>query len=189
MEIKERVISGVFEISLSPNYDERGFFTRTFDHKIFSEMKIVHNWVQENHSYTLKSGTIRGLHFQFPPFSETKLIRVLHGKIIDVIVDLRKDSKTFGKWDSIELSRENNKVLLVPRGLAHGFCTLVDNCDVLYKVDNIYSPEYENGLKWNDKDLQIKWPTKDPIVSSKDNNLLNFKDFVAKYGGINISKS
>ena len=184
MIIKELELRGVFEIRLSPHFDERGFFTRTFDDETFRETQITRSWVQENQSHTFKSGTIRGLHFQFPPFSETKLIRVLNGKILDVIVDLRLESETFGEWKSIELSRDNNKLLLVPRGFAHGFCTLVDNCDVFYKVDNVYSPEYESGIRWDDDTLNIRWPIGNPIVSSKDNNLLTFEEFVANYKGI-----
>lgn len=184
MEIKKRNLDGVLEISLLPFKDERGFFMRSYDVKIFNENGIDFNWVQENHSKTIKIGTIRGLHFQFPPFSETKLVRCIRGKILDVFVDLRKNSPTFGKWDSIVLSEDNFKSVLVPRGFAHGFLTLTDNCEVVYKVDNFYSPQHECGLIWNDKVLDIDWGIAEPILSEKDNRNISFNEFITKYEGI-----
>jgi len=159
---------------------------RTYDEKIFKEYGINNKWVQENHSLSKNKGIIRGLHFQFPPYSETKLIRCIRGAIMDVFVDLRKNSPTFGKWDSIVLSEENNKMVLLPRGFAHGFCTLTKDSEVLYKVDNYYTPEFESGIRWNDPDLNIKWPVEQPILSEKDKNNITFKDFTNKYGGIEL---
>ena len=184
MKIIKTKFAGVFEIEIYPKTDDRGFFLRTFDNNIFENEGIDRLWVQENHSFTSKSGTIRGLHFQFHPFSETKLVRVSKGKILDVILDLRIGSETFGKWYSTELSRKNNKCLFIPKGFAHGFCTLVDNCDVLYKVDNFYSSEHEGGVIWDDSTLNINWPTKNPIISSKDKKLISFDEFVTKYEGL-----
>ncbi len=186
MEIRELKLKGVYEIILNPKIDERGFFMRTYDEKIFNEIGLRKNWVQENHSKTLKINTIRGLHFQLPPFSETKLVRCIKGAIFDVFVDLRKDSETFGMWESIIISEENFNMVFIPKGFAHGFCTLTDNCEVIYKVDNFFSPDFECGLLWNDEKLNINWPTTNPILSEKDKNNLKFQDFINKYGSIEL---
>jgi len=178
MDVKERKLKGVFEISLTALKDNRGFFMRTFDKSLFQEAGIDREWVQENHSRSEQKGILRGLHFQLPPFSETKLVRCIRGAVLDVFVDLRKDSETFGKWDSIELTEHNHKMILIPRGFAHGFCTLTEVSEVLYKVDNYYSPEHERGLLWNDKELKIEWPVINPILSEKDRNNMSFKEFV-----------
>jgi len=186
MEIRELKLKGTFEIKLNPHKDDRGFFMRTFDHKIFNKEGLSYNWVQENHSRSLRKGTIRGLHFQLPPFTETKLIRCLRGKILDVFVDLRKDSLTFGKWDSVKLSEDKFNMVLVPQGFAHGFCTLTDDCEILYKVDNYYSPAHEVGLIWNDSYIKIDWPENSPFLSEKDKKNLTLKEFISKYNSIEI---
>lgn len=181
MEVKERKLKGVFEITLKPHIDNRGFFMRTFDDKIFKEKGIERNWVQENHSRSEEKGIIRGLHFQLPPFTETKLVRCINGSVLDVFVDLRKDSETFGHWDSIELTAENKKLIFIPRGFAHGFCTLTEISEVVYKVDNYYSQENERGLLWCDKTVGVDWPTKNPILSKKDENNMTLKQFVNEF--------
>jgi len=186
MEIKERKLKGTFEVNLKPILDDRGFFMRTFDDAIFKEKGLERKWVQENHSRSEEKGIIRGLHFQLPPFTETKLVRCVKGAVLDVFVDLRENSETFGQWDSIELSEENKKMIFIPRGFAHGFCTLTEISEVLYKVDNFYSPVSESGLLWNDKDLAIKWPVEEPILSTKDSKNHTLKGFVNKYKSINI---
>jgi dTDP-4-dehydrorhamnose 3,5-epimerase len=186
MIVAERNLKGVFEIQLKPIADRRGFFMRVYDDEIFSEYNMNRKWVQENHSLSVEKGIIRGFHFQFPPHAETKLVRVIAGEILDVFIDLRKDSPTFGKWDSIRLSAENKRMIYIPRGLAHGFCTLSENCQVIYKVDNYYSPESEGGIIWNDPDLDIEWPVKDPILSEKDSNAKTFKEFQDKYGALKL---
>lgn len=178
MEFKELGIKGLFEIILKPHIDERGFFMRTFDFDEFSNHGLYRDWVQENHSHSERKGIIRGLHFQVEPFSETKLVRCIRGEIYDVAVDLRKGSETFGKWHGVILSETNKKMFFIPRGFAHGFCTLSEISEVLYKVDNYYSPEHERGLIWNDPDLNIDWPVYDPILSAKDMNNLTIKEFV-----------
>ena len=191
MIIKEFGIKGVFEIQIEPILDERGYFVRTFDTNIFSEYGLQTDWVQENHSYSINKNTIRGLHFQFPPFAETKLIRVIKGEIYDVFVDLRKDSSTFGKWDSIILSENNNKMIYIPKGFAHGYCTLTENCEVLYKVDNYYNPHSESGIVWNDETLDIKFPikTNNITISSKDSRLSKLKTFIELFKSIEIKLS
>ena len=186
MEIKERKLKGTFEITCKPHFDSRGFFMRTFDETIFKEHGVARNWVQENHSRSESKGIIRGLHFQLPPFTETKLVRCIKGAVMDVFVDLRKDSSTFGLWDSIELSEVNKKMIFIPKGFAHGFCTLTDISEILYKVDNSYNAKSEAGLLWNDTDLNIKWPADNPILSEKDLNNLSFKGFKKKHQSINI---
>lgn len=181
MEIKERKLKGVFEITPNPIGDNRGFFMRTFDINIFRNAGIERNWVQENHSRSDKKNIIRGLHLQLPPYSETKLIRCIRGAVLDVFVDLRKNSPTFGNWDSVELNEESKKMVLIPRGFAHGYCTLTEESEVLYKVDNFYSPQAECGLLWNDTDIAIDWPLKDPILSEKDMNNISLKEFIQQH--------
>jgi dTDP-4-dehydrorhamnose 3,5-epimerase len=186
MEIKERSIKGVFEITLRPNLDERGFFMRAYDKLLFEKSGLMFKWLQENHSRSEMKGIIRGLHLQRPPFAETKLVRCIRGAVMDVFVDLRESSATFGQWDSIELSEQNRKMILIPRGFAHGFCTLTDESEVLYKVDNIYSKEHELGLLWNDNDLNITWPVADPFLSDKDKNNFTLQEFIKRYKSIKV---
>ena len=190
MIIKELNIKGVYEIQLESVPDKRGNFTRIFDDKVFKEHNLNYTWVQENHSYSQHKNTIRGLHFQFPPFSETKLVRCIKGEIYDVFLDLRKDSLTFGKYDSIILSQNNNKMILIPKGFAHGFCTLTNDCEVLYKVDNYYNPYKESGIRWNDPDLKINFPitAHELTISSKDVNLQTFDIFVENYSSLDIKE-
>jgi dTDP-4-dehydrorhamnose 3,5-epimerase len=186
MKVIKRKIKGVYEIDLEPHKDKRGFFMRVYDEKIFKEFGLHRDWVQENHSRSLQKGIIRGLHFQFPPYAETKLIRAMRGSIFDVFVDLRKNSLTFGQWDSIVLSEDKFNCAYVPRGFAHGFCTLTPHCEVIYKVDNYYVSEHEGGIIWNDEELNIDWPEENPILSKKDSNNLSLKEFINTYGSIDI---
>jgi dTDP-4-dehydrorhamnose 3,5-epimerase len=181
MQIRPLKLEGAFEISLVPRSDERGYFMRAYDEEIFHENGLQTQWVQENQSRSLKKHTIRGLHFQKPPHSETKLIRVLRGAILDVFVDLRKNSKSYGQWVSLELSADNQKIAYIPKGFAHAFCSLTDDVVVLYKVDNAYAPGFEGGLIWNDKDLNIQWPTDKPVLSEKDRQLGSFRDFISPF--------
>jgi dTDP-4-dehydrorhamnose 3,5-epimerase len=162
--------------------DERGFFLESYSKKVFEEQGISIDFVQDNHSLSAKAGVLRGLHFQSPPFSQTKLVRVTRGKVYDVIVDLRKESKMFGIWQGFELSAENFLQLLVPKGFAHGFLTLEDNTEFLYKCDELYHPEVDSGIVWNDPDLKIDWPMKDNLViSEKDSKLGFFKDLESPF--------
>lgn len=186
MEIKKGKLAGVYIIQLIPHEDERGFFMRTFDIALFEKASINRTWLQENHSKSIQKGIIRGLHFQLPPFCETKLIRCIRGSILDVFVDLRSNSETFGEWDSIELSASNKKTIFIPCGFAHGFCTLTNFSEVIYKVDSVFSSEHESGIIWNDPDLKIAWPIQNPILSEKDKNNLTFKEFRSKYNSINV---
>ena len=186
MLLKEMKLKGVFEITLEPHEDTRGFFMRTYDDKVFGEYGLHQNWVQENHSYSKKKGTLRGLHFQFPPHAEAKLVRAVSGEIYMAFVDLRKGSPTFGQWDSMTLSEDNRKMLYLPEGLALGMCTLTDNGTLLYKMGDYYAPESAGTIKWDDPDIGIDWPVDNPIISEKDSGAQSFKEFVEAYGGLEV---
>jgi dTDP-4-dehydrorhamnose 3,5-epimerase len=181
MEIRPLRLNGTYEILLTPRNDERGYFMRAYDEAIFHKYGLQTSWVQENQSLSIRKYTIRGLHFQRPPHAETKLVRVVEGAILDVFVDLRKESETYGQWDSIELSADNQKMAYVSKGFAHGFCTLAEETVVLYKVDNAYTPESEGGLRWCDDTLRIQWPTANPYVSVKDRALPSFGKFASPF--------
>jgi dTDP-4-dehydrorhamnose 3,5-epimerase len=177
MEFVETSLKGAYIIKLNVFQDERGFFVETYSEKVFQENGIDAKFVQDNHSLSARKGVLRGLHFQLPPNDQAKLARVTRGKVLDVIVDIRKNSPTYGKWEGVELSAENFKMLFVPRGFAHAFLTLEDNTEFIYKVDNFYSPESDSGIIWNDPDLAIDWPIENPTLSEKDAKLQKFKDF------------
>lgn len=186
MKIEKRKLPGVFEVTLAPHLDRRGFFMRTFDANIFREAALDRPWVQENHSRSESKGIIRGLHFQFPPYAETKLIRCIRGAVLDVFVDLRLESPTFGQWDAVELSESNKKMVFIPRGFAHGFCTLTKISEVVYKVDNVYNPKYESGILWSDPELNIQWPASAPLLSEKDQRNMTFQKFIETHKAIKL---
>lgn len=177
MEIEKTSLEGAYIIKPKVFEDERGFFAETYSKKKFEEAGIMADFVQDNHSLSVTKGVLRGLHFQNPPDAQAKLVRATKGAVYDVIVDLRKDSPTFGKWEGFELSDKNFWMLFVPRGFAHGFCTLEDYTEFQYKCDNFYAPESEGGIIWNDPDLKIFWPVENPILSEKDAKAQKFADF------------
>ncbi|MBI2024344.1 dTDP-4-dehydrorhamnose 3,5-epimerase [Candidatus Giovannonibacteria bacterium] len=184
MKIEEGKIKGLFFIQLEPREDERGFFMRVYDKKIFAEHGIDKEWVQENHSLSRIKGTLRGLHFQYPPDTESKLMRVTSGEAFWACVDLRKNSSTFGKIDHTILSAEKKNMVLIPKGCGNGICTLADDVNLHYRVDNYYSPNNEDNIKWNDPDLNIPWPIKEPsVISERDSKAQSFKEFLEKSGG------
>lgn len=149
--------------------DHRGWFTETYSKTVMEDSGLYLSFVQDNQSYSATKGTLRGLHYQLNPKAQTKLVRCTRGLIFDVAVDIRKGSSTYGEWFGIELSAENKKQLLIPKGFAHGFITLTDDVEVQYKVDELYSPEHDRGIAWNDPDIGIKWPVEvTPILSAKD---------------------
>ncbi|MGE7020676.1 dTDP-4-dehydrorhamnose 3,5-epimerase [Solibacillus cecembensis] len=156
--------------------DHRGFFMESYNAKVFEQLGLSYNFIQDNHSLSVEPGTLRGLHYQLEPAAQTKLIRAVRGAIYDVIVDIRKGSPTYGQWQGFILSEENKHQLLVPKGFAHGFCTIVKNTEVQYKVDSYYSPENDRGIAWNDPALNIDWPTTNPILSDKDNKHPNLEE-------------
>jgi dTDP-4-dehydrorhamnose 3,5-epimerase len=151
--------------------DERGWFMETFSERRLTEVGITTRFVQDNHSMSKRRGTIRGLHFQLPPMDQTKLVRVLRGRIFDVAIDIRRGSPTFGRFVTAELSADDGGQFFIPSGFAHGFCTLVDDTEVLYKVSNYYAPEHEGGIRWNDPAIAAAWPlnrAEEAVVSAKD---------------------
>jgi dTDP-4-dehydrorhamnose 3,5-epimerase len=153
--------------------DIRGYFCEIYARPAFIERDLDYDFVQDNQSSSARAGTVRGLHFQQPPFAQTKLVRVLHGRIVDVVVDLRRSSASYGKHVAVELSDADDEQLLVPAGFAHGFCTLEPHTVVLYKVDAVYSAAHDRGLNWADPKLAIKWPVEPEkaIISDKDRKL------------------
>src|SRR5258705_6430818 len=157
--------------------DSRGYFFESYNENVFREQGIDFRWVQDNQSSS-SYGVIRGLHYQLPPYEQSKLIRVLRGKILDVVVDIRKGSPTFGKTYCKLLSAKNKSQLFIPKGLAHGFSVLSEKAEVLYKCDGFYDKESESGIIYNDPELNIDWqlPAKDAIISDKDKTLPLFKD-------------
>lgn len=185
MVFREQNIKGVLEIQLEPKGDERGYFMRTYDRELFAKHGLGGEWIQESESFSKEKGTVRGLHFQFPPYAETKVVRAGSGEIFFAFVDLRKGSSTFGKWGSVTLSAAKKNVIVIPPGVANGMCTLTADCTLLYKIDVPYLAESQGSIKWNDPDLGIAWPVKAPAsISEKDKNSQSFKEFVAKYGGL-----
>ncbi len=155
--------------------DQRGSFMETYKLSDFSSAGIQENFVQDNHSASVK-GVLRGLHYQKHPAAQGKLVRCLSGKIFDVAVDIRKGSLTFGRWLGVEISKENNLMLYIPPGFAHGFATISDTADVVYKCTSEYSREQDRGILWNDPDLKISWSITDPILSAKDLSLPLLRD-------------
>ena len=170
MKFTKTNIEGVFIVELEPHFDERGMFARVFCKKEFKAINVKKDFVQVNHSFTKKKGTIRGLHMQISPKEEAKLIKCISGKVFDVAVDMRKDSSTYLQWTSIELSKENMKMIYIPEGCAHGFQTLEDNCEMLYFHSEYYSPEYEKTISFKNKQLNIAWPLEVAEISKKDFN-------------------
>ena len=168
-------------MSPSPIRDERGYFMRYWDSGLAERNGLTARWVQENESFNYKRGTLRGLHFQTPPHAETKLVRVSQGAVLDVFVDLRKDSETYGHWDSVELSAENCRLVYIPKGFAHGYCTLTENAVVLYKVDDYYAPEFQGGLRWDDPGIGIRWPVSEPLLSPRDSAQPAFDKFESPF--------
>jgi len=158
MMVRPLSLDGVLELSPRKFGDDRGFFSETYNAKSFVEAGIDLTFVQDNHSYSAASGVVRGLHYQLPPFAQDKLVRVTRGAILDVAVDIRKGSPTFGKWVALEVSAEKWNQILVPKGFAHGFMTLVENTEVIYKVTNYYSPDHDRSIRFDDPAIGIDWP-------------------------------
>jgi len=175
MEVKKTDFAGVLLLTPSVIEDSRGSFMESYRSEWFTGVKFI----QDNEAVS-KKGVVRGLHFQRPPFAQTKLIRVIEGEILDVIVDLRKSSETFGKVFSVKLSAHNKLQLLVPKGFAHGYATLSDSATVLYKVDQYYNKNYDTGIHPSSAALGIDWGV-DPILSEKDQNLPDYSDFIPPF--------
>ena len=179
----ETGIKDLFIIEPQIFEDSRGFFLESYNYNTFKELGIENIFVQDNHSKSLK-GVLRGLHFQKGEYSQAKLVRVLRGAVLDIAIDLRKNSETFGKYFVVELSEKNKKMFFIPRNFAHGFLTLEDDTEVFYKCDNFYNPKSEAGIIWNDKDLNIDWNLEkynikesELIISEKDKKNMSFKEY------------
>lgn len=164
----ETTISGVCVVEPKVFGDHRGYFMETYSTAAFAAIGIENIFVQDNRSYTARRGTLRGIHFQNAPMAQAKLVSVVRGTVMDVAVDLRAGSPTFKQWVGVELSAENKRMLFIPRGFGHGFVTLTDDVEFAYKVDNLYSPEHDRGIRFNDPAIGVDWGVKDPILSEKD---------------------
>jgi dTDP-4-dehydrorhamnose 3,5-epimerase len=183
MEVEATAIPEV--LKLKPRYfsDARGYFVETYNARSARRAGLIAIFVQDNQSLSLKPGTVRALHFQAPPQPQAKLVRVLRGSVYDVAVDLRVYSPTYGRWVATTLTAKAGEQLFIPRGFAHGFCTLEANTEVAYKADDYYAPEWEQGLAWDDPTLAIDWPVRaaDAVLSDKDRKLRRFADFASPF--------
>lgn len=169
-------LDGAYIIDIEKKEDDRGFFARTFCADEFSKNGLAVNFVQANTAFNYKKGTLRGMHFQKSPYEEDKLVRCTKGSIFDVIIDLRKDSPTFKEWFGVELSEQNRRALLVPKGFAHGYLTLEDNSEVTYLVTQFYTPNADSGVRFDDPLFNIEWPIVPTVISEKDANHPDFKE-------------
>jgi dTDP-4-dehydrorhamnose 3,5-epimerase len=177
VQIEYTDFPGLFVITPKVFEDERGFFMETFNERLYREQGIEVRFVQDNHVRSETKGVLRGLHFQAPPSAQSKLVRVSAGAVMDVVVDIRKGSPTYGRWFSIELTAANKRQLFIPKGFAHAYLTLAPGTEFQYKVDAFYDPAADSGIRWNDPDLSIDWPVASPVLSEKDKNLPHFRDF------------
>ncbi|MFT4152587.1 dTDP-4-dehydrorhamnose 3,5-epimerase [Parafilimonas sp.] len=164
----ETILQGNYIIELEPFTDERGWFARYFCKDEFKQIGHTKEWLQMNHSFTNKKGSLRGMHYQLPPFSEIKMVRCIAGIVFDVVVDLRKKSPTFLQWFGTELSASNKKMMYIPEGFAHGFQCLSDGCELLYHHTEYYKPNVEGGIKYDDTGINIQWPLAVTIISERD---------------------
>ena len=181
MEVKKTKINGVFLIKPQVFKDNRGHFFESFNSKKFNEATGLDvQFVQDNQSLSSKN-VLRGLHFQHPPFAQAKLVSVIKGEVLDVVVDIRKESDTYGEYIAENLNEENHHQLFIPEGMAHGFLTLKDDTIFSYKCSNYYDKGSEDGIIWNDGNLKIDWKIKNPLVSEKDQLAQNFTSFVSPF--------
>lgn len=182
MKITKTRIDGLIIIEPTVFGDSRGYFMETFQKNTFNERIIPTDFIQDNESKSSK-GVLRGLHFQTPPFDQAKLVRAIEGEVLDIAVDLRKNSITYGQHVAIKLSGENKKQFFIPRGFAHGFVVLSETAIFSYKVDNIYAPSHESGIQWNDSTLNIDWEINQHLIqlSEKDKQLSDFNEFESPF--------
>ncbi|RLD42741.1 MAG: dTDP-4-dehydrorhamnose 3,5-epimerase [Bacteroidetes bacterium] len=180
MQLIKTKIEGLLVIKPNVFRDERGYFYESYSKSLFKELGLESEYVQDNESQSQK-GVLRGLHFQRPPYAQGKLVRVVKGAVIDVAVDLRTNSKTYGQWEAVELTEDNKLLYWIPAGFAHGFVTMERNTIFSYKCTNVYNKESEGSLLWNDPDLNIDWGVKKPILSDKDIEAPLFKDFISPF--------
>lgn len=183
MFFTETDLKGSYVVDLKPYSDERGWFARTYCKNEFAQIGHTKEWVQLNHSFTTQKGTIRGMHFQYPPYSEIKMVRCIAGAVFDVIIDIRKNSSTFLQWFGQELSAANKKMLYIPEGFAHGFQTLSDNAELIYHHSEFYIPGHEGGIRYDDKKINIKWSLPVTSISERDSQHPGLNE---SFTGINL---
>ena len=176
MNVIKTGLEGVLVLESVVHGDHRGFFWESWSKKAMEEAGLFYDFVQDNHSLSVQKGTLRGIHFQRGDRAQAKLVRCVRGAVLDAAVDLRPVSPTYKKWITVELSAENKRQLLIPRGFGHAILTLMDNVEFLYKVDNPYAPEAEASIRWNDPEIGIDWPVTAPILSQKDTDAPFLKD-------------
>lgn len=183
LDVAPTAIPDVLVLTPRRHGDDRGFFSEVYNQRTFQEAGIDLAWVQDNHSWSAPAYTLRGLHFQSPPHAQAKLVRVARGRVLDVAVDLRRSSPTYGQHVAVELSAQNWRQLLVPAGFAHGFCTLEPDCEVLYKVSGLYAPAHDHGLAFDDPALGIAWPVtpERAVLSDKDRRHPRLADLPAYF--------
>ena len=177
MKITKTKLDGVVIIEPDVFGDNRGFFMESWNKKKMEEVGLYYDFVQDNHSKSTVKGTLRGIHFQKGDKAQAKLVRCIKGVVLDVAEKKKKNSPTFKQWVGVELSAENKKQLLIPRGFGHGFVTLTDDVEFLYKADNYYAPEADAGIRWNDPDIGVEWGVENPILSEKDKKNPFLKDY------------
>ncbi len=175
MKYIETSLPGVYVIEIEPVTDNRGFFARTWCRNEFASRGLESHLAQCSVSFNHNRGTLRGMHYQAHPLEECKLVRCTMGAIYDVVLDLRIESPTYLKWISVELTADNRKMVYVPKGMAHGFQTLVDNSEVFYQITVPYKPDYARGVRWDDPAFSIQWPVPDPIMSERDRSYPDYK--------------
>ena len=176
MNIIPLKLPGTFEIRPVVHGDSRGYFAEIFVKEVFAEHGLITDWIQHNQAMSSSLHTLRGFHFQEGEFAQTKLVSAAVGRVLDVVVDIRKGSETYGRWDSLELGADSCNSIYVPKGFAHAYITLTETAVVQYKVDAPYAPEHEGGIRWNDPDLAVEWPTDAPVLSDRDRSLPFFRD-------------
>ncbi len=181
MKFTETELKGVYIVEPQVFGDHRGFFTESWSKREFEAHGLFYDFVQDNHSSSAVKGTLRGIHFQRGDKAQAKLVRCVKGAVLDVAVDLRSGSQTYKKWVAVELTAENHKMLMIPRGFGHGFVTLTDDVEFLYKADNPYAPEADGGIRWNDPELGVDWGIDAPILSEKDSVSPYLKDAVTGF--------
>ena len=176
MKVTKTKLDGVVILEPQVFGDNRGFFMESWSRRKMEEAGLFYDFVQDNHSSSTAKGTLRGIHFQKGEWCQAKLVRCTRGAVLDVAVDLRKSSPTYKQWVGVELSEENKKQLLIPRGFGHGFVTLTDHVEFMYKADNYYAPQADAGIRWNDPTLGVDWGIEEPILSEKDKKNPWFSD-------------
>ena len=176
MKFHKAKIAGVFEVCLEPRTDDRGFFARAWCQREFETRGLNSTVAQCNISRNARKGTLRGMHYQAHPFSETKVVRCTRGAVYDVVLDLRPESKTFKQWVSVVLTEESGNMVYIPDGCAHGFLSLKDGSDVFYQMSEFYNPEAARGVRWNDDAFGIVWPEKVEVISERDRT---YPDFIS----------